>query len=639
MSRRLRAVVFTDIVGSTATMQADEAEARRLRSRHREAVDRATARWGGELVQYYGDGSLAVFDSAVAAVRSGVEIQRDVRQPPGVPLRIGIHVGDVVRDEDGVFGDAVNVAARLEALARPGAILVSAKVYDEIKNQGDLDAVSLGPVHLRNVASPTEVYAIADPALLVPGRDDLPGGSASPVGVAVLPFASLSADPEHAWFADGIAEELINALARIPGLKVTARTSSFAFRDRQADVRHIGRELGVGSVLEGSVRRAGSRVRLTAQLVDTTDGFQLFSEVYDRTLDDVFAVQDEVARTIVRELEPRLLETPAASPGRPITASTPWRGEAYELFLRARAEIARWTPDSMRQAIELCRRSIALDGDRAAPWSTQATAWVFLGGLGQMPRDEAYAEAERAIEAALELDPDDAVALTNRALRLIFADGNGDAALSLVDHALTVAPGLAFSHQSRAYVLLHERRFDAAIESAQAAVELDPLSPPLLNTLGTAFMAAGRLADARRVLERALAIAPQFRSAVQFLAWTYLSEGDLDRASELMDSLPEMAGFASASAGPRGYLYGLRGMPERAAEMMALVSERERSEPHLQLGIDRAIIHLGSGEVDAAIDLLGEAARSHRGTLFFVRWAAIWDPIRDHPRLQALLSG
>jgi TolB-like protein/Flp pilus assembly protein TadD len=516
---------------------------------------------------------------------------------------------------------------------------VSDKVYDEIKNQPDLEVVGLGTVHLRNVARPTAIFAIADPDLVVPTRDDLGSGAArSPVGVAVLPFSNLTPDPENAWFADGLAEELINALTRIPGLKVTARTSSFAFRDRRADVREIGRELGVGAVLEGSVRRSGTRVRLTAQLVDTEDGFHLFSEVYDRTLEDVFAVQDEVARTIVRELEPRLLDTPAASPGRNVEPARPWDPQAYELFLRARAEVSRWTPDSMRRAVDLCRRSIAIDEHRAETWSTQATAWVFLGGLGQAAPEEAYAEADRAIDQALAIDPNEAMALTNRALRLVFSEGDGPRALALVDHALTVAPGLAFAHQSRAYVLLNERRFEECVESAEAAVELDPLSPPLLNTLGTAYMTAGRVRDARRVLERALAIAPRFRSAVQVLAWTYLSEGDLDRAVELMETLPEMAGFAAASAGPRGYLYGLRGEERRAREMIALLEQRERDEPHVQLDMDYAIVYLGLDETEAAIDRIARAAERHRGTLFFVRWAAIWDPVRDHPRLRALLE-
>ncbi len=632
-------MVFTDIVGSTSTMQADEDEARRRRDRHRSAVESSVDRWRGEVVQFYGDGSLSVFESAVDAVRCAGEIQADVQRPPGVPLRIGIHSGDVVRDDSGVFGDAVNVAARLEALCVAGGVLVSDKVYDEIKNQGDLETVLLGPVHLRNVARPTPVHALALPHLVVPRAHDVgAAGAPAPAGVAVLPFANLTPDPENAWFADGLAEEVINALTRVPGLKVTARTSSFAFRGREQDVREIGRALGVGAILEGSVRRAGTRVRLTAQLIDASDGFHLFSEVYDRTLDDVFAVQDELARTIVGQLSPRLLDTPTASSRQRPHDAGRWDGQAYDLFLRARAEVARWTPPAMRKALELCRRSVEIDPGRPEPWATMGTAWIFLGGTGQVPPAEAYRETETAVARALELDPDDAVALTNRALRLLFTGGGSDAALATLDHALTVAPGLAFAYQARTYALLYGRRFADAVEAGQAAVELDPLSPVYLETLGSAYLAADRIDDARRVLDRALAIDPSFRSATQVLAWTHLAGGDLDRATELMDSLPAKAGFPEAAAGSRGYLYGLAGDAPRAREMLALLEARKIREPDVELDIDMAMVYLGLGEHDRMFERLEAASTRHRGALFFMRWAQLWDDLRDDPRIQALLE-
>ena len=637
--RRLCAILFTDIVGSTATMQADEVEARRMRDRHREAVEASVARWTGEVVQFYGDGSLSIFDSAVGAVRCAREIQHSVRADPAVPLRIGVHSGDIVHDEDGVFGDSVNVAARLESLCAPGAVLLSGKVHDEIKNQRDLRTVALGTFHLRNVARPTEVHAIDDAGLVVPTPEGLsePAGRA-PASVAVLPFVNMTSDPENAWFADGLAEDVISALTHIAGLKVTARTSSFAFRDRREDVRKIGEALGVATVLEGSMRRSGDRVRLTAQLVDARDGFHLFSEVYDRTLDDVFAVQDELARTIVEELAPRLLDAPSGSRKRPTVAANEWKGEAYHLYLRARAAVARWTPDSMLEALDFCQRSVTLDGTRAEPHATIATAYVFLGSLGHLSPDEAYGASEAAVVEALRRDPGNATALTNRAFRQVFADGNGPAALQTIERALATAPGLAFAHQAHAYVLLHERRFDEAVAAAESSVELDPLSPPLLNTLGTAYMTADRLAEARDVLERALAIAPTFRAATQVLAWTFVREGDFDRAIELMDTIPLLAGFEAASAGPRGYLYARSGRADDARDMLSLVRRRQIAEPHLQLHIDQAMIHLGLNELDAMFDLLESAAGAHPGGLHFLRWAGLWDDVRDHPRMQALLA-
>ncbi|MEQ9568561.1 MAG: tetratricopeptide repeat protein, partial [Longimicrobiales bacterium] len=344
------------------------------------------------------------------------------------------------------------------------------------------------------------------------------------------------------------------------------------------------------------------------------------------------------ARTIVQELSPRLLDTPVRMLRTRPTPTRRWDGEAYDLFLRARAEVARWTPPAMRRVVDLCRRSLEIDADRAGPWATMSTAWVFLGGTGQMPPAEAYREAERAIERALAIDPDDAQALANRALHLLFTDGSRSEALAALDHALTVAPGLAFAYQAQAYVLIDARRFDDAVEAARAAVELDPLSPVYLETLGTGYLTVGRFDDARRVLDRALAIDPAFRSATQVLAWTHVAQGDLDRALELMDSLPVMAGFPEAAAGSRGYLYGLRGDSDRARQMIALLEERKRREPEVELDLDLALVYLGLGEHDRVFDRLEAAVARHRGALFFMRWARIWDDVRDHPRMKALLG-
>src|SRR5919108_913210 len=316
-TRRLSAIMFTDMVGYTALMQEDEARARRDRDRQRTVLDRHIQRHGGRILQFYGDGALSVFDSAIEAVASAVNIQRELRQEPRVPLRVGIHTGDVAYDDDGVFGDGVNVAARIQSLGTSGSVLVSEKVYDEIKNQRHLGAVSLGEFNLKNVQRPLEVFAIVAEGLTLPQPEALPGpGRTTHRSVAVLPFMNMSPDPENEYFSDGITEELINVLTRVNGLKVTARTSSFAFKGKQHDVRQIAKRLGVANVLEGSVRKAGQRVRVTAQLIDAANGYHLFSETYDRKLADVFELQDEIARAIVDAVQDRLApQHPARPPG------------------------------------------------------------------------------------------------------------------------------------------------------------------------------------------------------------------------------------------------------------------------------------------------------------------------------------
>jgi TolB-like protein len=289
MTRQLTAIMFADMVGYTAVMQNDEQEARAHRKRNREALERRVAERGGNILQYYGDGALSVFQSAIQAVEAAIAIQDDLRKAPPVPIRIGIHTGDIIHDEDGVFGDGVNLAARVQALACPGGVLISEKVYDDVKNQRDIKTRPLGPFALKNVTRPMEIWAVANPGLAVPDPRSLgPRPSQGRTSVAVLPFLNMSSDTENEFFSDGVTEELINALTRINGLHVTARTSSFAFKGMNKDVREIAGELGVTTVLEGSVRRSGDRVRITAQLIDAEDGYHLFSRSYDREILDLF---------------------------------------------------------------------------------------------------------------------------------------------------------------------------------------------------------------------------------------------------------------------------------------------------------------------------------------------------------------
>ena len=270
--------MFTDMVGFTALMQEDEHRAKSIRDRHRDALRESIEKHGGEIVQFYGDGTLSVFGSAVEGVNAAVTAQRRLQESPAIPVRIGIHIGDINHDEDGVYGDGVNVAARIQGLSVPGGVLVSGKVFDEIKNHPELPATGLGEFELKNVQRPVRIFAVSAPGLTVPDPKQMNPKEQPKKTIAVLPFVNMSTDPENEFFSDGISEELINALTRIEGLQVTARTSSFAFKGKSKDVRKIGKDLGVSAILEGSVRKAGNRVRITAQLIDTRDGYHIFSK-------------------------------------------------------------------------------------------------------------------------------------------------------------------------------------------------------------------------------------------------------------------------------------------------------------------------------------------------------------------------
>ena len=287
-NRQLAAIVFADMVGYTSMVQQNEKKARSKRNQLRKSLEEQHQKFDGRIVQYYGDGSLSIFSSAVNAVRCALAIQRDIQRDPDLNLRIGIHLGDIILDAEGAFGDGVNLASRIENLSVSGAVLLSDKVQYEIRNQSDIKTRSLGIFKLRNVAQPVELFVVDDPDLVTPVRSMLPNVKDQFISsVAVLPFLNLSSDPENQYFSDGVAEEILNALMAIDGLKVIARTSSFVFRSTDLDVREIGTKLQVKNVLQGSVRRTDKRVRVTVQLVNTVDGTQIFSEKYEGDLGDI----------------------------------------------------------------------------------------------------------------------------------------------------------------------------------------------------------------------------------------------------------------------------------------------------------------------------------------------------------------
>ncbi|MCW8813874.1 MAG: adenylate/guanylate cyclase domain-containing protein, partial [Ignavibacteriaceae bacterium] len=287
--RMLAAIMFTDMVGYTAMMQENERQAKILRDKHREVLERLILDHRGQILQYYGDGTLAIFGSAIEAALCGSKIQQELQKEPKVPLRIGIHAGDIVYDDEGIYGDGVNIASRLENICVPGSVLISDKINDELKNQKEISSVYIGRYELKNVKHPVKIFAIDEFGIVVPTPSQIEGKvSTSNNSIAVLPFINLSTEKDNEYFSDGITEELLNALAKVEGLSVTSRTSSFAFKGKNTDIREIGKKLGVKTVLEGSVRKYGDRVRVTAQLIDSENGYHKWSENYDKKLEDIF---------------------------------------------------------------------------------------------------------------------------------------------------------------------------------------------------------------------------------------------------------------------------------------------------------------------------------------------------------------
>src|SRR4051794_35821537 len=379
--RQLAAIMFSDMAGYTALMQQNEQLAKDKRRRLKEVLETAVAGYNGKILQYYGDGALCMFSSAIDGVNCAVEIQQTLQQEPKVDLRIGIHTGDISIEDETIYGDGVNLASRIESLAVPGSIFISEKVFDEIRNQENLTAREMGYFELKNVVRPVRIFAIDNRGLVVPTRDALKGKTKEPANrLAVLPFVNMSADQENEYFSDGITEELLNALTKVDGLQVTSRTSVFAFKGKNDDIRDIAIKLNVDKILEGSVRKAGNRVRITAQLINAADGYHIWSENYDRNLTDIFEVQDEISSIIanklrenltVREQEETLVKVPTQNL------------EAYTLFLKGLHFHNKITPKNTKKAIEYFEKAIALEPNYAHAYAMAATGYASLGATGQ----------------------------------------------------------------------------------------------------------------------------------------------------------------------------------------------------------------------------------------------------------------
>ena len=401
--RELVGIMFTDIEGYSAIMQQDESRAIQLREQHRQVLEREHLTFNGRIVQFYGDGSLSTFQSAVEAVQCAVLMQQEFRRLE-IPVRVGVHIGDVIFNDEQVIGDGVNLTSRIESLGIAGSVLISDKVKDEIVNHPDLKSISMGNYQFKNIDRPVEVFAINHESLVVPPPGSLKGKIKEKKfpgkSIAVLPFINMSSESGEDYFGDGFAEEILNALSALKDLKVAGRTSAFQFNRKNTDIREIGEKLGVNTVLEGSVRKQGKRLRVTVQLINVEDGFHLWSEKYDRNTDDIFAIQDEVASAVTERLKVTLLENDKVRIKKTPTKNT----EAYELYLKGRFYVNK-RGASIATGIHYFERAIAMDPEFALAHTGYADANLMAAFYGLVPSKEVIYKAKQAAETALALDP------------------------------------------------------------------------------------------------------------------------------------------------------------------------------------------------------------------------------------------
>ncbi len=543
MKHRLAAILAADVVGYSRLMRADETGTlMRLKALRSETIDPIIAEQGGRIVKLVGDGALVEFGSVIDAVTCAMDVQRavtdanaDVDEDHRFLFRIGVNVGDVMIDGDDIYGDGVNIASRLEGLAGAGGICVSDAVYEQIKHSLGAVFEDGGEQAVKNIDEPVRTWRWnADSAGPSPVADTNGWSQSDKPSVAVLPFNNMSGDEEQEYFADGITEDIITDLSKVSGLFVVARNSSFAYKGQSPDIRRVCRDLGVRNVLEGSVRRAGGRVRINAQLIDGTSGGHLWAERYDRNLEDIFAVQDEVTREIVTAL--RVALTPGERNRRESRGKVD--PDAYDCFVRGRASIFRFSPKATRECQDLLNRAVELDAGLAGA----ASAWLSISytteylnrwnGAGPERLDDARKMAQRALEA----DGNEPQAHRAMALALLWSGKYEDAERE-VETSIALDPNFAGGFTTLGQVRDLAGEHERAIEPLEQALKLDPKYDVALQFLGRALFALKRYDEAEEKFRKRLLEVPQSDMTRAFLASLYGLTGRTEEAREMRRQL------------------------------------------------------------------------------------------------------
>lgn len=561
-SRQLAAIMFTDIVGYTAMMQANEQKAVAVIKHYNTTLEKLVSQYHGQVLNYYGDGSLCIFSSAADAVNCSLAVQKDLKTDPVVPLRIGLHIGEVFFEDAKALGDGVNVASRVQSLGQENTILVSGEFHDKIKNNSSVSTTSLGLFNFKNVDKSMEVFALTNEGLFVPQRKKMEGklkkknlqkrnlittltivlfiaaafiiyknifinnDTAIDKSIAVLPFVDMSAAKDQEYFSDGLSEELLNLLSKIPELKVIGRTSSFSFKGKNEDLRIIGEKLNVAHILEGSVQKDGNKIRVTAQLIRTADGFHLWSEKYDRDLEGIFKLQDEIAAAVVNQLKLKLL-TATAHP------ASFTNTEVYNLILQGNYFIEKRDKESLAKALDFYMQALAIDSLNARSWAAVGKCYVLQSNWGWIDRNEGLQKARIAANKSFALD--------NTQAEGHFVSGqvkmwnyNWAGAEAEFQKALNLEPGNAEFLRTTGFLYRCIGRFDEAVRLTKQSLTLDPVQPITYFNFGQLLYHANHLEEAITSYKKLLELNPQFPRAHIFLGKVYLQQGKPEMARDEM---------------------------------------------------------------------------------------------------------
>jgi adenylate cyclase len=670
-TRRLAAILFTDIVGSTAMMQKDEQAALLLNKRYVAVLKQCVLSRGGEILNDYGDGSLCTFSSATEALRCSIEMQRQFQLEPKVPLRIGLHVGEIFFEDEKVLGDGVNITSRIQSLGEANTILFSKEIFDKIRNQSEFKSVLVGSFEFKNVEEPMQVFALSNDGLKVPEKKEISGKlkeshkksfkkkwlvilstiivlaiaiffianylkdkkgfTGKDKSVVVLPFENYTNDPDQDGLINGITEEITTQLAKISDIKVIGRTSAVLYKKSKKPLDQIAEVLGVSAYLEGSVQKVGNKVRITAQLIDANTQEHIWADRYDRDLKDIFSMQSEVAQQIATQLHAKLTEEEKDR----INKSPTTNIEAYKFYRKGRSFWDKRTKESFDSAEANYKRAIDIDPDYALAYSGLADLYIYnLKGLSQL---EAIPIARDYATKALSLDSTLSEPLATLGFIQSAFDYDWARSKITLEKAIALNPNYPTAHLFYGNLLQYTGESkDRGINEIKKALSLDPLSVNLNYVLGRNYYYAGKYDSAYEQLKKTLAFDSGFNLAKGNFIYVLLERKNYPEAFELIKQLPESAvSVVNYYQGATlSYAYAVSGDKTAAkTELMKTLAKYPDQSPY---NIARA--YLSINDYNSALNNLEKAYQQKDIWMYILHVDPTFDPIRNQPRFKELMK-
>ena len=623
-------IMMTDIVGFTEISRQKEEEIRALSQKHARMLKDAVSRHGGKMVNIFGDSALALFDHPSGAVKCAIEVQRESHIDPPIPMRIALHCGEIITEGSEVYGEAINLTARILKVARSGNVLCSDELHHILSTQGDFTLRSAGIFNLKYVERPVEIFGLDHPALSLPHIE--PGDreiSLQSSSVAVMPFLTLGVSEDNQFLGEGISEAIIHALSKLEGLSIISRSSSFAFSKHHTDTREAGRLLGVAHVLEGSVQKHENKIRITAQLINTSTGFHEFSEIYDKELQDLFTIQEEIAWLIAWRLKHEISQKDKAHMSLPKTSNT----KALEYNLQARHLMTHPGREDILRAIELFKCAIEEDPGFVLPYSGISICYIYLGALKYLNEEESYQKSGEYALRAIQIDPKLPEAMVVHALSSFWTnDWNLGKGEEVISEALRVAPGSSEIRLFKGmFALISGNKKDALIEILLAN-KLDPLNPNILSRLAYTYLCMEDFDQAHNCFRLAHNTAP-FAMYINYIqAWSYLLQGQYDRAESALLEVDRQKDVYQSVLGTQGFLDARQGRLEKAYEKIRQIKLLQEKDGIIFPNYNCALVYAGLNKPEEMFYYLEKAFSEKPVHLMFIQADPFWDPYRNDPR-------